>query len=320
MELNNQHVVSLSSAHAPFLQKGDRIYEEPIGFLPSNRSSISFGVGTNRNVDDEMHLQCAVKNEGIAAKSNANGSNEKLNKIDDESTLAPESPTARAMENPDRSASTSLQNVQTTSNVRRQKLHGIRVAEKSQKNERLNDPAAETVPNPPVKNVDPATLHVDQQMESNFSTDIKTESNPKELTNDRNIRPGAGYCGEAELQHADGVGESNPRVVGQIQPNVQRKKRRRCSKNSKKNENVKFINATGSTKRMKCGFCEYSTNRASHFTEHVRTHTNERPYGCEMCERRFIRKRDARNHMKTHRNRCLVNGWRGWNEPISKSG
>jgi len=44
---------------------------------------------------------------------------------------------------------------------------------------------------------------------------------------------------------------------------------------------------TSTLKRHTCEQCGYSTNRHSHFVRHSRTHSNERPFECQYCGKKF---------------------------------
>lgn len=53
-------------------------------------------------------------------------------------------------------------------------------------------------------------------------------------------------------------------------------------------------------KRHFCPFCQYSTVQSTHFKDHLKTHTGERPYQCDICGRRFARKLTCQRHYLIH--------------------
>lgn len=63
-------------------------------------------------------------------------------------------------------------------------------------------------------------------------------------------------------------------------------------------------------KKFKCPYCSFSAMHQCILKRHMRSHTGERPYPCEICGKKFTR----REHMKRH---TLVSGggarhtWRG---------
>ncbi|XP_043199341.1 uncharacterized protein LOC122369042 isoform X3 [Amphibalanus amphitrite] len=56
----------------------------------------------------------------------------------------------------------------------------------------------------------------------------------------------------------------------------------------------------GRNGRLKCEWCQYSTDRPDRMKNHRRTHTGERPYGCSICKARFSRRSGLTDHMRTH--------------------
>ncbi|KAF2421138.1 hypothetical protein EJ08DRAFT_597728, partial [Tothia fuscella] len=49
----------------------------------------------------------------------------------------------------------------------------------------------------------------------------------------------------------------------------------------------------------RCTFCERDFTRATTLKDHIRTHTNERPYSCKLCASKFRRRNDQLRHEST---------------------
>nr|XP_013189672.1 unnamed protein product [Amyelois transitella] len=49
-----------------------------------------------------------------------------------------------------------------------------------------------------------------------------------------------------------------------------------------------------------CQICQRVFNRTNHLKDHMKIHTDDRPYECSFCHRRFIQKINLKNHIMTH--------------------
>ncbi|RZF38661.1 hypothetical protein LSTR_LSTR003467 [Laodelphax striatellus] len=53
-------------------------------------------------------------------------------------------------------------------------------------------------------------------------------------------------------------------------------------------------------KNYKCKYCVYKTNKKSNYTNHIHTHTGEKPYSCQFCDKAFNMKSNLTTHLRTH--------------------
>ncbi|XP_062490680.1 zinc finger and BTB domain-containing protein 8A-like isoform X2 [Pezoporus occidentalis] len=62
--------------------------------------------------------------------------------------------------------------------------------------------------------------------------------------------------------------------------------------------------------RFKCPFCTHTVKRRADLKRHLRCHTGERPYPCDVCGKRFTRLEHLRNHFQTVRHLCRNLAWK----------
>lgn len=56
----------------------------------------------------------------------------------------------------------------------------------------------------------------------------------------------------------------------------------------------------GGKKGLSCPFCPYSSIYTTHVRKHIRVHTKERPFRCNVCSRAFSQKENLVKHTRTH--------------------
>eukprot|EP01084_Bolivina_argentea_P166020 288337_1 len=143
-------------------------------------------------------------------------------------------------------------------------------------------------------------LFTDQKLTSNDTkSHLKNES--------ENKIPFLGSENNTQLQHENNFIPpiTMPQLIPEPETNQQ-------STNQQSNDSVQIIDykSTITTFKWNCLQCNYSTNTKHHFIRHGLVHSEERPYACDYCDKKFKDKCGLTRHVRIHNKPKITKKWK----------
>lgn len=144
--------------------------------------------------------------------------------------------------------------------------------------------------------------HLSNSLDDSFTSIVDT-STGESIINDNEIKQEFVLHVDSEPDWNDGTKNevSDSENEGKPKKKIYKRTLHECPVCSKKTQHLKeHMRSHTKEKPFKCELCDMEFSSRSNRSRHIKIHLNDRPHVCEICNRAFTIRHKLKTHMKTH--------------------